>query len=494
MRTMKKNNLIEIVTNPYLILVILSIIFVFNSLNPVVSYDENLWSYMGNLWAKHGIPPYTGAVENKTPAIFFLYATANFLTAESIFVIRILGVFATLLSAFILYCICEKLHSKRAGIFCMLIFGLSMSWRLVDGSYFAHTEVFMVLFSVLAFYFIIKAKSSSKMKYDLFFAGISIGIAISFKQIAVTTLVAVVLFFLVFSANHLSIKKKILGISLFFLGVTLSISLSILILFIYGVSFLDYIEGAWLILFNSGSKVSSFEIQIAHFFDKLIGSRFVFFYFFVFLFFYQKKLVNKPLFYGILLWFVFDFIGVNASGYYYGHQIKQVIPSLSLMGGMVMGNLMAPNFYLKRKNLNPLWYFIILTFLFFPYKQCYRTLNLLLNPPDSFSKNMGYWVKEHTFKNDYIYILGDDDNLISALAASSRVSSSNYFNLIFIKEDKHRHKVYSDLMNNTPKIILKIENDSLQIKEAYGEKVDEFFKSNYTLFTVKEGFEVYKYH
>ncbi|MCB0450996.1 MAG: glycosyltransferase family 39 protein, partial [Confluentibacter sp.] len=169
---------------------------------------------MGNLWAKHGIPPYTGAVENKTPAIFFLYATANFLTVESIFVIRILGVFATLLSAFILYCICEKLHSKRAGIFCMLIFGLSMSWRLVDGSYFAHTEVFMVLFSVLAFYFIIKAKGSSKMKYDLFLAGIFIGIAISFKQIAVTTLVAVVLFFLVFSANHLSIKKKILGISL----------------------------------------------------------------------------------------------------------------------------------------------------------------------------------------------------------------------------------------------------------------------------------------
>ena len=86
---MKKNSIYNLLINPSAILVFLFVIFVFNSLIPLLNYDEYLWSYIGRIWNRNGIPPYIGAVENKTPGIFIVYAVSDFLFESNIFFIRI---------------------------------------------------------------------------------------------------------------------------------------------------------------------------------------------------------------------------------------------------------------------------------------------------------------------------------------------------------------------------------------------------------------------
>jgi len=487
---MKKNSIYNLLINPSAILVFLFVIFVFNSLIPLLNYDEYLWSYIGRIWNRNGIPPYIGAVENKTPGIFIVYAVSDFLFESNIFFIRIFGVIATLISTWYLFKICTKLHSKLAGVFSMYVFGLTMCWFLLDGSYFAHTEVFMVLFSILGFYFIIQFENDKKIIQSIFLAGLCIGIAISFKQIALTTFVAFLLFFIFFTANRLSTKNKIKGIALYFVGCLITISISFLILYFHNVTFYDYFDGAWLILLNSGSKVLSIKLHIDNFWNSLIVSRFIIFYVIIILFFIQKELRQKPLFWGIILWFLLDFAGVNASGYFYGHQIKQVLPSLAIMAGIGMSNLIANNLYLK--SIKPIRVIYIIVILFFPYRQTYFTTKFLLYPPESSSKEMGYWIKKQTTKDDYIYIMGGDYKLVSALLASDRVSSSKYFNSIFITEDKHRKVVYSDLLEKTPKFILKIENDSVYVNQVYGSQIEEFLEHDYKLYKKINGFEIYR--
>ncbi len=487
---MKKNSLYDLLTNPYVILVLLLILCIFNSLFLSINYDEHLWSYIGRIWNRHGIPPYVGAVENKTPGIFILYAISDFLLEGNIFFIRFIGVFSTLFSAWLLYKICLKLYDKLAGIFCMILFGLSTCWYLLDGYCFSHPEVFMVLFSVLALYFILKSNNIESMKPYLFLAGMSIGMAISFKQIALTTFLALILFFLLYTANGFLLKNKIRGVFLFLLGCLASMALSYLILCFNGVSLYDYFEGAWLILLNSGSKAPNFKVHIDNFWNNLIASKFVIFYLFIALFFFQKQLQQKPFFWGIVLFFVLDFVGVNASGYYYGHQIKQVIPSLSIIAGIVMSNLKTNNFYLKM--INPKLSIYIIVILFFPYKQTYLTTKYLLNPPDSSSKELSSWIRDNTNEADFIYILGGDEKLVDALSESGRVSSSKYFNSIFITEDKYRKVIYSDLVSKPPKVILKLVNDSIYVHQVYGSEIEGFLKKEYNFYEIINGIEIYK--
>ena len=487
---MRKNNFYTLLTNPFVILALLLVLFVFNSFDPLQNYDENLWSYIGRIWNRNGIPPYTGAVENKTPGIFFLYAVSDFLFESNILFIRLIGVISTLISTWALYKICVKLHTKLAGVFCMYIFGLSMNWYLFCGSYFAHTEVFMIMFSIIGFYLIMKCRDIENMKWYLFLGGVSVGIAISFKQIAITTFLALILFFLMYSVIGFSIKDKLKGIVFLFLGCLTSISLSYFILYFNDVSFYDYFEGAWLILLNSGSKAPNFKAYFDNFWNHLIVTKFIIFYLFIVLFLFQKELQKKPFFLAVILWFALDFVGVIASGYFYGHQIKQVIPSLSIMAGIVMSNLTVNNFYLK--SINPKLIIYIIVILFFPYRQTYLTTKFLFKPLDSSSKDMGAWIRDNTNETDFIYILGSDEKLVSSLLESGRVSSSKYFNSIFITEEKHREIVYSDLLRKTPEIILKLKNDSVDVDQVYGNQIKEFLENEYVFFDKISDLEIYK--
>ncbi|MDO5981809.1 ArnT family glycosyltransferase [Flavivirga spongiicola] len=490
---MKKNNLYIILNNPLYISIFLFVVLCYIALWPYMGYDEGLWTYIGRVWNRNGIRPYIGVVENKTPGVLFLYALSDYLFKGSILFIRIIGVLSVVISSNILFLIVKKLHTQQAGVFSMYIYGFTMSWIMMDGFAFAQTETFMVLFSIISFYFIILGRDTKNINLWLFLSGISMGFAIAFKQIALTTFIALTISFLVLIAKNSSKKHKLFGIFLMGSGVIASTLFTYFILFINGVPFNDYIEGAWLILLNSGSRTQGLKDHFNNFITIFLSSRITCFYPFVVLFFLQRKrkYLKSEYFWILIIWLCFDFIGVNASGYYYGHQIKQLIPVLAIITSIVLVDIINEESYKDVIKKYSTKFIIAIIILFFPYEQLIRTTNLLLNVSQAPYEEIGNWIKGQTEESDYIYIIGNDSDLIKSLSFSNRISSSKYLNSLFINGEKERSIVYSDLMNKPPKFILKEENDTLSVKRL-GKEITKLVNDHYSSFTIKKGAEILK--
>ena len=464
-------------------LLFLFFILLFVMSNGHMGNDEGMWSYMGRVWIENNIPPYVGAIENKTPGIFELFAISYILFGVNIFFVKMLGVIAILFSSLTVYLIGKELHTHLAGIFSMVIFGLTMTWNLLDGMYTAQTETFMVLFSTLSFYFVIKGVGCLKWRFWIFLSGFSMGVAVAFKQIGLTTTIALFIFFIVYGASSLTKKDKVVGLFLLSLGVIISTFFSLVPILISNVSLKEYIDGAWLILLNPGSSASATS-HIKGFLSVFLNSRIVVFYPFFGLFIGQSDLIKNRYFIGLLIWMLFDFIGMNASGRYYGHQIKQLIPSVSIIIGILLSNLLLRRIVEKHelsKYASSLLIFIIV--LFFPFHSLITNCNKAVNGYIDNGKELGIWLKENTNKNDYVYIAGGGGNPI--LSYSGRVSSSKYFNTIFVTSDTEREQLLSDLKAKPPLYFLNFPVDM-------GTKIEEFVKDNYKLLYTNQEYKIFK--
>ncbi|MCK5134918.1 MAG: glycosyltransferase family 39 protein [Bacteroidales bacterium] len=470
-------------TNQYSILLILLILLLIVMSSEKMGNDEGRWSYIGRVWCENSTPPYVGAIENKPPGIFELHAISYILFGVNYFFVRVLGVVAILFSSLIIYLIGKKLHTHLAGIFSMVIFGFTMTWHQLNGAYTAQTETFMVLFSTLSFYFIIKGAGSRKWKHWVLLSGFSMGLAIAFKQIAVTTTLALIIFFIVYAASNLTNKNKLLGLILLGSGIIISTIFSLIPLLVSGVSLVDYIDGAWLILLKPGSS-ASIMLYVQNFFRIWFGSRMVSFYPFLCLLFLQSGLVKNKYFIGLLIWMLFDFIGVNASGYYYGHQIKQFIPSVSIIIGVLLNNLLMNR--ISEKSVRSRYATIILIssiILLFPYG--YLLNNTHRTGYSDTNREIGRWLEENTKEADYVYIAGTGGNPI--LSYSGRVSSSKYFNTTFVTSAVERELLLFDLEEKPPLYYL-----SPKSSTGIGEKVEGYIMNNYSLLHTKSGYEIFK--
>lgn len=488
---MRKNEVFRFLTNPLVILLFILTILIVISSNDRMGNDEGMWSYIGRIWIHNGIPPYVGAIENKTPGIFGLYAVSYILFGVNVLFVRGLGILAILLTSLAVYHIGKAFHGHLAGVFGMTIFGLTMTWKLLDGYYPAQTETFMVLFSTLSFYFLIKGKQSRNWKYWVLLAGVSMGLAIAFKQIALTTTLALCVFFLLYAKPVLTRQIKFIGIGLIGLGIGLSTLLSLVPLWLSGVSFNDYFHGAWLLLVNQGSS-SSIKDHIFGFLGIWGNSRMVMFYPCLILLLIQKNLFRHKYFVGLFVWLFFDFIGVNSSGIYWGHQIKQLVPSLSIIIGILLGNLLQKlsnekDVYIQQVSTAILAIIIII----FPYQSGLRNIYLNVTRIPDINKEIGHWLKNNTTDQDYVYIMGSQGNPI--LSFSERVSSSKYFNSLFVTTEKERKRLLSDLAEKPPAYIVKPQFDAFQGELINKElaMIDSVLE-NYTFEQSKYNWDIFK--
>ncbi|MDR3609718.1 MAG: glycosyltransferase family 39 protein [Ignavibacteriaceae bacterium] len=485
---MKRNNrqsLFDILTNPLFILLSILILLLLTSLHYPMSNDEGMWSYIGRIWTWNRIPPYIGAMENKTPGIMELFAISNILFGVNYIFVRVLGIIAVLLTSMIIYLIGKKLSGHLAGIFSMLIFGFTMIWGFLDGQFPSQVETFMVLFSSLAIYIIIIGVENQKWKRWILLAGFMIGLAITFKQIAIFSFLGIAAFFIVYSAGRLTLKKRAAGLIILALGIMVSTFIFLIPLFASGVSIKDYIEGAWLILRHEGSRAPTTGFHVRNFFNTWGNTRLVVFYPFFALFLFLPGFIKNRYVIGLLLWLLFDFIGVNASGYYYGHQIRQIVPSLSLIAGILTGNVLLKNINdeaLLQKYASGLIIFIIIMLL--PLQSLFLEIPQSLMRKSNYTE-IGRWLKNNSKKDDYIYVGGIDGNPI--LAYSERVSPSKYFNYVFLRSDKDREILLNDLNAKKPLYFLKSKNPF-----EVGDKLDGFLKNNFTFNCSKGNFDIYK--
>jgi hypothetical protein len=482
------NGFARFLTNPCSVFLAISIINLFIMLDGQMSNDEGIWNYIGRVWCQNSIPPYIGTIENKTPAIFELFALSNILFGINYYFVRVLGLMAICWSSLTLYAMGRKFHSPFAGIFSMIIFGLTMAWGSLDGPHTSQTETFMNLFSILAFYLLMRGAGTAKWKRWVCMSGISMGLAIAFKQIAITTAFGLTLFFIIYNAREMSNKNICTGLVLLALGVAVSTFMSIAPLLLSGVSLKDYVDGAWLILMNQGSHTSTVR-HMREFVRVFTNSKLAIFYPFLYLFILQYGLARNRYFIGLLVWLLVDFMGTNASGYYFGHQIKQLIPSLSLVIGILLSNLLMMQW--ADKSVIPRYANMVVIALF-----------LLLFPFDAFIDNayhlkhfdetkvtameMGIWLRDNTSNEDYVYIVAGGGNPI--LCYSERISPSRYFNTLFVTSPHERAILLSDIKTKSPLYILLSKRDPFY--KNIGGNIERYIKKNYRVVYSYFGYDV----
>ena len=208
----------------------------------------------------------------------------------------------------------------------------------------------------------------------------------------------------------------------------------------------------------------------------------------------QLDLFKKKYFIGLLLWLFFDFVGVNASGHYFGHQIKQLMPALSIVIAILISNLAEKK--IIKHGFEDFEFTATLMLIFFllilsPWQTLLKntfflaTNHTVVNP----QKELGIWLRDNTTEDDYVYLIGKIGNPI--LAYSERVSSSKYFNSIFITNSIQREIVLSNLQTKTPLFIIK-DKLSDSISEILGAKIDDFITCNYTFTKKKYDYDIWK--
>src|SRR5258705_1897142 len=97
--------------------------------------DEALWHYVALAWVKWGIPPYTGTIDNKAPGLVSLYALSTIIFGTTFVPVRLLGVCAVVLNAWVLLKFAKRIGGQRAAFLCALVFGLVSCWDAIDAGF-----------------------------------------------------------------------------------------------------------------------------------------------------------------------------------------------------------------------------------------------------------------------------------------------------------------------------------------------------------------------
>ncbi len=137
----------------------------------------------------------------------------------------------------------------------------------------------------------------------------------------------------------------------------------------------------------------------------------------------------------LTVWLPVGFIGTNASRYYFGRQIKQLVPSSSLIAGIL---LMIPT---RGRSLIPEYadrILIALIVLLFPFDAFINNAYHLkhFDKTKAIAKEMGIWLRGNTSRGDYVYIATGGGNPI--LTYSGRLAPSRYFNTLFVTSPHER--------------------------------------------------------
>ena len=164
------------------------------------------------------------------------------------------------------------------------------------------------------------------------------------------------------------------------------------------------------------------------------------------------------------------------------HQLKQVIPSASLIAGISLGNLLVQRFSEKERTRYTSALLVGLILLYFPYDSLSVNLSRTIKRYPDRNVAFGAWLREHTRRDDYIYIAGKYGNPI--LSYCGRVSSSKYFNTIFVTGHTEKEKLLNDLKARPPLYFLG--------SADMGAELEKYAVENYDFLHTRKEYEEYR--
>jgi 4-amino-4-deoxy-L-arabinose transferase-like glycosyltransferase len=465
-----------------IMLAIFQCIIAFFSYDQTLTFDEAMWQYIGRNWFRNGLTPYTGGVDNKSPLFFALYGLSDRLFGVNLWFPRIMGVCFQSAGIYYLYKITGFYSGKKAGILCVLIYGLSLLWNATGGKYVSYTESFSVAFGIAAFYFAI---AENKINY-IFLSGILCGLCIAFRLTGFFTMLAI-------SITLVILKKNALA---FIAGALLCTGLILLLLYVAGINLHDVYMNAFADNFSSGSVTDhSFSWRSGSFVAHFFQSQLIIFLPFTVLYFFNNK-INVP----IIIWLAFSLTGISIIGLYANQHFKDILPALSLLTTFAIMKVF------RKLNISYGMVIFLCCIVFFPKSSepfsvvkdwvtrpaeniNFAAINATVLPSENEKKSLGLWIRSNTNPNDKVLVAGFG---AVVQAYSERVSPSIYFNATQTPVAKAKFR--EEVLKNKPVMIL------IPVFPAYANNVGADMRSfiqqvadrDYILQQALYGYSIYK--
>lgn len=266
----------------------------------------------------------------KPPMIFWIYASVCFFAGEiNIYYIKILGIFITVVTSLTIFCLGSKAEKSPLGFIAAFLFaGYSICAR-GEEMLAANSEMMMNLFIVPAYILFFVNLSKNKNIFILILGSLLLSFAFFTNQKAGINLIVFCLIILLQQKTQYPWGKKIKDIT-----VIISVFLWPIIIFLNYYYFIGYLDQIIFWLYEiPNSYINSFGFSAR--LERLSSRSINFFqgYFPLFIpFFYslacliRKKLILKPFWLGMILWFLFSYYAVFVGGKMMERYFIQILP------------------------------------------------------------------------------------------------------------------------------------------------------------------------
>jgi hypothetical protein len=355
-------------------------------------------------------------------------------------------------------------------------------WKVTGGKLVSFTETYATACIIYSFYKCLVTET----RKGFLISGVVAGLAIAFRISALFSVIAILI---------LCIKRKRGGVVPFLSGMIGSCTVLLGIAILAGIHPGKMLEYMVLENFGAGSiTAQTLSWKLRGFIDNFFLSYLVIFAPFTICYIVIKKKVDA-----LVIWFILTFIGINFLGIYARPHFKELLPSLSLMSGLVLAYLPSNYSFSSRIAL------ILTVILFFPTSlEPYWGIKKWLNPPvidqqaycapgtmqatEEAEKQLGLWIRTNTKESDKVYVAGFGARV---QVFSERLSPTVYFNVT--QTYRAISTIYTDLHSTPPEMIAvpTFENYKKYVQSDIRRIVDDLIKSQYTFSKCLYGYNIY---
>jgi len=415
------------------------------------THEESMWHYIGRNWFRHGLTPYQGGIDNKSPFLFAIYGLSDWLFGINYWFPRVIGIIVQSIGIYYIYRIAyryiwektgDEQNAEHAGLFALSLYGFSLLWRTTGGKLVSFTETYATALVIISFYKCLASTNNKQYLISGLLAGLGIGCRFSAA-------------FGTFAVLIMAIRKNWKGALFLGTGIISGCLLMAGLIELSGIHVNDFLFYGFSDNFGPGSSTDfSWEYKLDQFFNNFFNSELILFYPFIIGYILLTKQLDH-----LLVWLICTFIGINILGLYARPHFKELLPAFSLTAGLCLSHLTG-QYKLSFRGL-----MIIVWICFFPKTLeplwgLKKTFRSVIIPPKTFcdnpkavtdeeaEKRLGKWIKTVTADTDLVYVAGYGARV---QLYSERVSPALYFNIT--QTNNSKAQIYMDLENKPPAML-----------------------------------------
>lgn len=431
--------------------------------------DEGEYAYIGWRLDHHELP-YRDWVDQKPPAIFWVYRFAFQLPLDPIRAVHLMAMLFAAVSACALFFLALRFMEQGWAALAAILFVLLSADPLLYGTE-ANTEMFMLLpliLSVLAFF-----SGASNRRHEIGFAilsGAFIGIAATFKQVAAVQWPFLILMYPLFAEGSKPLSRMIsfaissaAGITAVWGMICLYFSLHhalndfIYNVFTHNLEYVQGVPGSQRLDYLGGTLKSVARDEWPIWLFSTIGLA------------WSLRSGRLKEFLFLLAWLVVSMAGVSASGYYFPHYFQQLLPVLCLAAALganaldrlaVWKTISAP----LRRTLLAAIIIVPVMMVFWPFLFSYSNAQAVDNvyPGSHFAEKqaLAKRLAQITQPSDRVFIFGAEPEV---LFYAQRVSATRYIFLFplygpYSDAKAKQMAVVDEITRNAPAAVLYLPN------------------------------------